>query len=798
MPDSARLDATRLHAELFFVHQTLSRIDISSTSLLEDLHDEAASSSVLIWRALFSDCLRVAYSVAIADGVIYDFELERMAGLVSLAAKHYTGARDAPYGDRPPIDVASTRTFLDHYGHDVGPFGYRAAVPWRGHVLCQRAATAGHAEPLYRYARLMWWLIDEACKISDVTLANPRWSAALSEISQLRLALTSAGLGPTVEIDTRRQAFLSHEHVFTPVEDAASVREADPFDVDVLHKEARTSFQRLVKQATSRSTHIANGRTLLLLGGSGAGKTHLLRSFWSYVQEYGRGFVAYSQLYANADDYTRYLLHSIVESLKEPYAGAPGGRTGLGELALRIARLKGPDFATRTERLGELNCASRSVLDRQVNELLDELLEHPALAGFAPDLLRVMLYALCRDPKTTARVHQYLRCDGMNDHDRSLLGDVAARTASADPKAMIRELAQLAYAAGGAILVLMVDQAELSGVDSAQAMVAFQGAIDALLGIASEVPSVVVVIACLSDLYDKARALISSPTRDRLENDPPPAGISNHLSYDEIEAVVGRRLALVFAESGAPYRASEPVYPIPEAQLRRLVNRRPRDVLNWCQRFHERCVKDGKIEDSEGPAPAEPPPIERIDAAWRAAYQAARVTAQPSEDDVLALVTIAAQAFATETGVPLTSSKRKDNLLRIQFSSGAQAELVIAVTNRGPQAGAFGIQIRKLRQAARGGVAVALRTEEFPRGAKSVEAVAELTGAGGRVSCLDKATLRALIAYQSFQPPFTGAHLEAWKRLARPISSLSPISEMFGLEDQGTAGGKRDSSSRAS
>src|SRR4051812_19389212 len=75
MADSARLDAVRLGAELFFIHRALSRAN-ERTNLLSDLESEPGSPSALIWRSLYSDCLRAVRSVANADGVIYDLELD--------------------------------------------------------------------------------------------------------------------------------------------------------------------------------------------------------------------------------------------------------------------------------------------------------------------------------------------------------------------------------------------------------------------------------------------------------------------------------------------------------------------------------------------------------------------------------------------------------------------------------------------------------------------------------------------------------------------------------------------------
>lgn len=829
------LDSVRLRAELFFIHRALSRVVATRCeNMLDDLRAQVpGTTAVVIWQSLFADCLRVVHCAALADGVIYDFEIEEIRDLLTVAARHYTGTPQSTYGCRAPVDVASTRAFLDCYAQDRGPFGRGADIPWLGHTLCSRAAEAGEHEPLDRYSQLMWWLIEAACQFSKVSLDDPRARVALQDIHDLRRALTSAGFGPQPEVDRRIQVFLSSTRVFTPVQQALSVSEADPFDVELLHGEARASFQQLIDQATADAPQSNTGRTLLVVGRSGDGKTHLLRSFWSHVQEYGRGFAAYAQMYSNVDDYTRYLLQHIVDSLARPYAGHYGEQTGLYELARSLARMNGTDFVDKVERLAELHGGARSVLDGAINRLVDELLSHSELSQFDPDLLRVLLYALCLDQKTTPRVYKYLRCESMNDHDRSLIGNVAPRTAREDPKSMIRSLARLAFVTRRATLVLMVDQAELSGLDSDQAMMTFQRAVDALLGIVSEVPSTIAVIACLSNLYDKAAKVLGRPTLDRIEKDPPAVRLSSNRSYDEIKAIVSRRLAWMFAEAGAVYRASEPVYPIPEAQLRNLANRRPRDILDWCQQFRERCALAGKIvEDTpsavlpsippppaapghhepatprtaeppptvlprrpaqpiEGSAPAQPldqerrpppPPFEQIAAAWNEACYAPGINEPDRADEILSLVAVAAKAYAAETGAGLVIAPIKGEQVRLKLSAGAQeAELVIAVTDRSPARGAFGTQIDGLRRSARGAIPVAVRTVEFPSGAVSFKTVTQLTDAGGRAIHLDSPTVRALVAYQRFQPAFAAEHVDAWRRRDRPISNMAPIARMFEL-----------------
>jgi hypothetical protein len=501
-------------------------------------------------------------------------------------------------------------------------------------------------------------------------------------------------------------------------------------------------------------------------------------------------------MHVNVDDYTRYFLNHIVESLKSEYAGAPG-RTGLDELTRGLVSLPGPEFATTVERLAEYVDAPREVLNGKVNALVDKLLAQPVLAGFDADFLRVLLYARCGDAKTLSRVYQYLRCEDMNGHDRSMIGGAIPRTASDAPREMIRKLAQVAFVTRGGALVLMLDQLELSGVDSAQALVAFQHAVDALLSIASEVGSVIVVIACLSNLYDKALKVLGLATVDRLEKEPALERLESNLSFENIKAIVGMRLAWMFARAGAAYLASDPLYPIPESGLRQLVNWRPRDVLDWCQKFRERCIAADRIVElpplqSPPPLPPLPPPprdpersvMERIEAAWLEACERIRVPTL-EDHDVLALVSVAARAFALENTLPLTISPRKDSWLRLQLALEAEhVEVVIGVTNHAPQGGGFSSQLDDLRAAARGSAAalIAVRTKPFPTGASSQKAVAAFTKGKGRTSLLDKDVLRALRAYQAFQPEFPADEVAEWMRTRRPISRLAPIAEMFDVD----------------
>lgn len=772
----------------------------SGRALIDDLRTATGGTTTeILWQALFADCLRVAYSAVVADGTIDEREIEALYEIITAAATRYAAGLSSQYGEFTVDDHESARAFLDRYAADRGPFGRGARIRWPGLTLCRRAAELGEPDALQRYIKAMTLLRAEACRLAGISDGDARQHRQIDDLAELKQILVSETTAMGQPVDRRVQAFLAPCRVFSAVQQASSIFENDPFDVEAVHRDARLSFEQLVAQATMRP-HVPDlGRMLVVLGDSGAGKTHLLRGFRRHVQEGHRGFVIYAQLQSRTDDYSRYLLFHLVESLSRRYS-EQSGKTGLRELASGLLRLARPPLRERLQRLADDTWDARGNLADHVNELVDELLGIAELGNFHPDLLRVLVYALRPDPQTTSSVYQYLRCDDMNAHDRSRIGGIASPKWDDAPHWMIRALARFAAVTQRA-LVVMVDQVDLAGFEADSTRI-FRRAIDALYRIVSEIPSAVVVVACLSDLYNAARSELNRPALDRLENSPPIAKLQINRSYAEIEAVVARRLSSLFAEHGTVQRPEQPVYPIPESELRQLENRRLRDVLEWCHQFQTQCAAAGKIINADEPVtvvhPTREPDLDAIAAAWSEATQAQDLEMPDEEDEILAVVAETAKAYVHELGLSLVAPPYKNGVLRLQMSRGEDhAALAIAVANHRPQGGAFTGQIESLRRRARGMVPIAVRTLEFPRGRACDKAMGQLVNARGRGAYLDASTLRALVAFQRFQPPFAEDRISAWKLRDRPISNLPAVIEIFDFDrsrvDPSVGSGRRAS-----
>jgi hypothetical protein len=114
------------------------------------------------------------------------------------------------------------------------------------------------------------------------------------------------------------------------------------------------------------------------------------------------------------------------------------------------------------------------------------------------------------------------------------------------------------------------------------------------------------------------------------------------------------------------------------------------------------------------------------EAAWNDAVHARGIDVPDEEDEILTAIGAAAQACAGEADLTLAPPLLENGVLRVKLSAGSQtADLAIMVTNKNYHRGAFAAQIETLRGRAQAATAtaIAVRTQEFPRGEASEKVI---------------------------------------------------------------------------
>ncbi len=227
-------------------------------------------------------------------------------------------------------------------------------------------------------------------------------------------------------MDTRAATYCDSKctDVFTGIVAGSHIWLPDLYDVESIHQEAREQFRKLLDRASTLRLN-ESGKTLLILGQGGSGKTHLLRSFWATTHEKGDGFCGYLQLATKTDHYARYVLGKLIESLEHPYQYGTG-ETGLKRLAKGV--------------LDAIDNCPDDIKDQLVNDLLEpyeveELVYRIAylavqldqFKGIDINVIRAILFTLANDTRIHSVILQWLRAEDLAPRDRELLGGLVPR-----------------------------------------------------------------------------------------------------------------------------------------------------------------------------------------------------------------------------------------------------------------------------------------------------------------------------------------------------------------------------------
>jgi energy-coupling factor transporter ATP-binding protein EcfA2 len=599
-------------------------------------------------------------------------------------------------------------------------------------------------------------------------------------------------LATPVAVDPRTAAYCQPggPEVFSGIVHGSQIWADDPFDVESIHSEAREVFARLLGRASNAELP-PTGKTLLLLGEAGSGKTHLMRAFRAAAHGSGSGYCGYLQMTTRTDSYARYVLGYLIDSLDQPYrSGEP--RTGFQRLAAGL--LDALDMAPDEDkaRLTDDTAIGSDDLGRLVHRLAHLAVQYPRFKGIHADVLRGVLYLLAPDPRVHALAVRWLRCEDLDKFDRELLGDLVPRPGPEMAIKTIWDLGRLMHAVHSAALVLLVDQIEeVVELDrhGPQPGETFRQAVNTLVEVADGLPNAVVVIGCLEQLFDQHA--LPKPKLDRIVRDPEPIQLAGLRTESEMNDIVARRLEVLFDALGVPADRRNPLAPYTADVLKPLAKLRSRDILDNLRRHRGQCqAAGGWVSPTWGAVPPPPPPP--VSVAWEQKwndYLAAFKMPFFDEDRLAELLATSVQHVSHEMpdGV-FFGAKADGHRVEVDVHPGGDAvdPLYVAVCDKSTRGGGLGNQIARVAKDVGDTPTVIVRSTDFPTDLKqkaSTELAKLVKPKGrGRKVVVSNSDWRAMAAFREFhakhqaEPGFA-----AWQKAERPLAELPAVSAILDL-----------------
>ncbi|MEO1146748.1 MAG: AAA family ATPase [Cyanobacteria bacterium J06638_22] len=590
--------------------------------------------------------------------------------------------------------------------------------------------------------------------------------------------------------DPRFETFCSHQglDIFHPVTHQHQIWQPDPYDVETIHSAARSAYERLLSRVDSNASS-DSGRILLLLGESGAGKTHLMRAFRNQIHEQQTGFFSYMQMTTAVSNYAQYVLRNTIDSFDKPYYEPFGPTTGLIKLSNALAE-DNEAVTPRELALLREDDLSREELVDLIYPVADRVLSLKRFNNVDIDLIRALLYLQPGQPAVNGKVFKLLRCEPLTPYDSKMLGGMVSRDREDDPLRMLQSLAVLIQAVTQGALVICLDQLEdIHSMDAAGQR--FRRAVQAVVTLA-EIPNVVVVLSCLESFYDILKKDLPRSHLDRLELDPTPVSLKAQRAADEVRQIIARRLQCLYERTETPINESEPLYPFPEQATESLTNRTTRDVLDWC-----RCQREVSIATNQPPSidtgssenGSPPPQISELSQFWND-HLAESFELPESDRDLLTLMGESIERCGQELGNGYRFTTEADgDYLTANLHSEPDTQsfsLLLILCQKSSKGGALSRQIRALEQKAKDQIPVALRTTEFPSNPKTqiAKQIGQFLSEGGRRAQVADSDWRTMIAIQSFEQKYGDRPAySAWLQAEQPLSQLPSLQRILDLSN---------------
>jgi hypothetical protein len=591
-----------------------------------------------------------------------------------------------------------------------------------------------------------------------------------------------------VDVDLRLEVFLDSDcpEIFHAVATPNAIWQADPFDVETIHVEARAVFEHLLQRG-GRQPLPPSGAVLVLKGEAGSGKTHLMRAFRTRAHAQALGYCAYLPMTTETGHYARYVLTNLIDSPEQRYDPHNElSSTGLARLSTALLEQVPGLSPDDREQFRTAESDSPGLVD----EYADRLQTTEPFRVCDLELLRIMLHLERAEPPVRSRALMWLRCQEMRPQDRAWIGEAIPRTDDADPMRTLQQLAQLIHAVHGASLVLLIDQLEDMKNQSAP-VERFLKVVDVVTAFTDTVPNAIVVLACLEDYFKDNVARLTRSKQDRLIRDPEPIRLHGNRTLGEIREMTAHRLAHLYEEAGVEVDRANELYPFSEAHLAPLEGMSSRDALHWLQRHHRHCISAGRWEEPEGAVAASPPPAlprNDLDQLWNDFHTSFQTVVPDDEEELTRMLADAIKAVSDELpeGHHFGCASPDGRFLEVETHKPDSSidKLLVATCNKSPKGGGLGKQITEVEKRVGDFPVALIRTTDFPagKGAKVSGQIAKLLKRDGRRVVVSDTDWRRMLAFEAFRAQHANRpDFAAWQKAAQPLSELDSLQKILKL-----------------
>lgn len=547
----------------------------------------------------------------------------------------------------------------------------------------------------------------------------------------------------------------------------------DPTDAMSVHAAARQAFARLLT-----ANRVGGPKTLLLVGQTGAGKTHLLRAMRATAAAHG-STCAYAQFNAQGGDYLRHFLKRLVDSIGEKFETSDGISTGLAQFIKQCRRCD-PPAIERLEACWSDENQSDEANRRAVGNTADRILPRLDLGPEDLSVAKALLYANSPSFSVQARARQFLAGDPLSDFDREHVPDLPVFVDPALRLPLFTTLARV-LSAGKGPLIYFFDQAE-SLSDQGDGAVA--KALSVIMDFLDSSPSAAAVIAWERTHFDVAVQTLPRFLEGRLKNGLK-ADLGRERSEAEIQEIIEARLKYWLPAAGVSIDPTNPLYPLPTNWPAQHARLQTRDVLVNARNDAEQEL--GERRDETVP----PKELEDIDSRWETTLDASP-PGPVADAEMLDLLAWACSNSRFEgISVSRTDAAVPGGLASVNLDivGGTEAgSTQLFVLSGGLQGGGMLGRVNTAIAQKRASRVVAVRLDAFPANPAAQTAqrlVALLSPKGTRVNPSPE-DLRRLGAYRKFFGEQQGKRgFVDWAFQARVIETSESVRSILGISGFG-------------